>query len=155
GPGRPAADARPGCPLDPGRAAQRDARAPARADAARAAGARPDPGRAHQRGDRAAPGAVGEDGGPPRLGGAAGAAGVHEGRGDQEIWVAPGANVGNRSRSGRRAGLPTVMSRQAQTEEAPEMPLYMDIHSIDGGVAVDDVVKAHMADLQTQTKYDV
>ncbi|MEU7868870.1 DUF4242 domain-containing protein [Dactylosporangium sp. NPDC049140] len=35
------------------------------------------------------------------------------------------------------------------------MPLYMDIHSIDGGVAVDDVVKAHMADLQTQAKYDV
>jgi hypothetical protein len=35
------------------------------------------------------------------------------------------------------------------------MPLYMDIHSIDGGVSVDDVVKAHMADLQTQGKYDV
>jgi hypothetical protein len=35
------------------------------------------------------------------------------------------------------------------------MPLYMDIHSIEGGVAVDDVVKAHMADLQTQGKYDV
>ena len=35
------------------------------------------------------------------------------------------------------------------------MPLYMDIHSIDGGVTVDDVVKAHMADLQTQAKYDV
>jgi len=35
------------------------------------------------------------------------------------------------------------------------MPLYMDIHSIDGGVSVDDVVKAHMADLQTQSRYDV
>ena len=35
------------------------------------------------------------------------------------------------------------------------MPLYMDIHSIEGGVAVDDVVKAHMADLQTQAKHDV
>ncbi|WP_433218860.1 DUF4242 domain-containing protein [Dactylosporangium sp. CS-047395] len=35
------------------------------------------------------------------------------------------------------------------------MPLYMDIHSIDGGVAVDDVVKAHQADLRTQAKYDV
>jgi Protein of unknown function (DUF4242) len=35
------------------------------------------------------------------------------------------------------------------------MPLYMDVHTIDGGVAVDDVVKAHMADLQTQAKYDV
>ena len=35
------------------------------------------------------------------------------------------------------------------------MPLYMDVHSIEGGVSVDDVVKAHMADLQTQAKYDV
>jgi hypothetical protein len=35
------------------------------------------------------------------------------------------------------------------------MPLYMDIHSLAGGVAVDDVAKAHMADLQTQGKYDV
>ena len=35
------------------------------------------------------------------------------------------------------------------------MPLYMDVHNMDGGVAVDDVAKAHMADLQTQGKYDV
>jgi hypothetical protein len=35
------------------------------------------------------------------------------------------------------------------------MPLYMDVHLMDGGVAVDDVAKAHMADLQTQAKYDV
>ncbi|HET7388073.1 MAG TPA: DUF4242 domain-containing protein [Nocardioidaceae bacterium] len=35
------------------------------------------------------------------------------------------------------------------------MPLYMDVHSIDGGVTVDDVAKAHMADLQVQGKYDV
>jgi Protein of unknown function (DUF4242) len=35
------------------------------------------------------------------------------------------------------------------------MPLYMDVHTIDGGVAIDDVAKAHMADLQTQSKYDV
>ena len=35
------------------------------------------------------------------------------------------------------------------------MPLYMDIHSIEGGVSVDDVVKAHVADLQTQSRYDV
>ena len=35
------------------------------------------------------------------------------------------------------------------------MPLYMDVHRLDGGVAVDDVAKAHMADLQTQDKYDV
>ena len=35
------------------------------------------------------------------------------------------------------------------------MPLYMDVHSIDGGVSVDDVAKAHLADLQTQGAYDV
>lgn len=35
------------------------------------------------------------------------------------------------------------------------MPLYMDVHSIDGGVAMDDVVEAHKADLQTQAPYDV
>src|SRR5581483_11988 len=36
-----------------------------------------------------------------------------------------------------------------------DMPLYMDIHTIDGGVSVDDVAKAHAADLQTQGSYDV
>ena len=35
------------------------------------------------------------------------------------------------------------------------MPLYMDVHSIAGGVALDDVAKAHMADLQEQAKHDV
>ena len=35
------------------------------------------------------------------------------------------------------------------------MPLYMDVHTIDGGVKVDDVAKAHVADLQTQAAYDV
>ena len=35
------------------------------------------------------------------------------------------------------------------------MPLYMDIHKIDGGVAIDDVANAHLADLQTQGSYDV
>jgi hypothetical protein len=35
------------------------------------------------------------------------------------------------------------------------MPLYMDAHSIEGGVAADDVAKAHIADLQTQGEYDV
>ncbi|MEA2496233.1 MAG: hypothetical protein QOJ29_4144 [Thermoleophilaceae bacterium] len=35
------------------------------------------------------------------------------------------------------------------------MPLYMDVHTIDGGVSVDDVAKAHIADLQTQAAYDV
>ena len=35
------------------------------------------------------------------------------------------------------------------------MPLYMDVHTIADGVAVSDVAQAHMADLQTQGKYDV
>ena len=35
------------------------------------------------------------------------------------------------------------------------MPLYMDVHNIEGGVSVDDVAKAHEADLQTQGAHDV
>jgi hypothetical protein len=35
------------------------------------------------------------------------------------------------------------------------MPLYMDVHTISGGVAMDDVAKAHIADLHTQGRYDV
>ena len=35
------------------------------------------------------------------------------------------------------------------------MPLFMDVHEVDGGVAMDDVAKAHLADLQTQAPYDV
>lgn len=35
------------------------------------------------------------------------------------------------------------------------MPLYMDVHTIGGGVAVGDVAKAHLADLDTQGKYEV
>ena len=35
------------------------------------------------------------------------------------------------------------------------MPLFMDVHHLDGGVALGDVAKAHMADLQQQADYDV
>ena len=35
------------------------------------------------------------------------------------------------------------------------MPLYMDIHHMDGEVGVADVAKAHMADLETQDQYNV
>jgi uncharacterized protein DUF4242 len=35
------------------------------------------------------------------------------------------------------------------------MPLYMDVHHLDGPVSADDVAQAHMADLQVQDKYDV
>jgi hypothetical protein len=35
------------------------------------------------------------------------------------------------------------------------MPLYMDVHTINGGVNADDVAKAHIADLQAQGKHEV
>ena len=35
------------------------------------------------------------------------------------------------------------------------MPLYLDTHTMTGGVTAGDVAKAHMADLQTQGKYNV
>lgn len=35
------------------------------------------------------------------------------------------------------------------------MPLYMDVHTIDGGVGIDDVAKAHLADLETQSAHEV
>ena len=35
------------------------------------------------------------------------------------------------------------------------MTLFMDVHSIDGGVALKDVAQAHMADLQTQDQHGV
>jgi hypothetical protein len=35
------------------------------------------------------------------------------------------------------------------------MPLFMDVHSIDGGVSAEDVAGAHMRDLETQGKYQV
>lgn len=35
------------------------------------------------------------------------------------------------------------------------MPLYMDVHNIDGGVAAADVARAHEADLATQEHHGV
>jgi len=35
------------------------------------------------------------------------------------------------------------------------MPLFMDVHHMDGGVAVGDVAAAHMADLQEQSQHGV
>ncbi|MFL6105587.1 MAG: DUF4242 domain-containing protein [Marmoricola sp.] len=35
------------------------------------------------------------------------------------------------------------------------MPLFMDIHTIEGGVGIDDVAKAHQADLASQGDHDV
>jgi uncharacterized protein VirK/YbjX len=35
------------------------------------------------------------------------------------------------------------------------MSLFMDVHTLDGTIAIDDVAQAHQADLQTQGKHDV
>lgn len=35
------------------------------------------------------------------------------------------------------------------------MPLFMDVHTIEGGVGIDDVAQAHQADLAKQAGYDV
>jgi hypothetical protein len=35
------------------------------------------------------------------------------------------------------------------------MPLFMDVHEVAGGVSMDDVAKAHQADLAHQGRYDV
>jgi Protein of unknown function (DUF4242) len=35
------------------------------------------------------------------------------------------------------------------------VPLFMDVHEIAGGVAMDDVAKAHLDDLRTQSAHDV
>jgi hypothetical protein len=35
------------------------------------------------------------------------------------------------------------------------VPLFMDVHQIAGGVAIDDVATAHLADLQIQPAHDV
>ena len=35
------------------------------------------------------------------------------------------------------------------------MSLYMDVHTVDGEVCVEDVVRARLADLRTQPAYDV
>jgi hypothetical protein len=35
------------------------------------------------------------------------------------------------------------------------MPLFMDVHELEGGVGMDDVAKAHLADLRVQGEHDV
>src|SRR4051794_15537811 len=37
----------------------------------------------------------------------------------------------------------------------PEMALFMDVHHLDAGVTLDDVAKAHAADLEAQEGHDV
>ena len=35
------------------------------------------------------------------------------------------------------------------------MPLFMDVHNMEGGVSAEDVAKAHAADVETQTAHGV
>ena len=35
------------------------------------------------------------------------------------------------------------------------MPLFMDVHNMEGGVSAGDVAKAHQADLETQARHGV
>lgn len=35
------------------------------------------------------------------------------------------------------------------------MSLFMDVHTLEGGVAAEDVAEAHKADLETQARYGV
>ncbi len=35
------------------------------------------------------------------------------------------------------------------------MPMFMDVHTMDGGVGLDDAAQAHAADLKTQDEYRV
>ena len=35
------------------------------------------------------------------------------------------------------------------------MPLYLDVHTMEGAVSLDEVATAHLADLQTQGEHDV
>jgi Protein of unknown function (DUF4242) len=39
--------------------------------------------------------------------------------------------------------------------KGPSMPLFMDVHQIASGVAMDDVSRAHLADLQIQAVHNV
>ena len=41
------------------------------------------------------------------------------------------------------------------SEEEVPMSLFMDVHTIEGGVSAADVADAHMKDLETQGKYGV
>jgi hypothetical protein len=42
----------------------------------------------------------------------------------------------------------------AQRKEK-DVPLFMDVHNLEGGVSVEDVAKAHQADVETQSKHGV
>src|SRR3954453_4559701 len=49
----------------------------------------------------------------------------------------------------------TRPSKDRDVSEEHVMPLYMDVHHIEGGVKATDVAQAHEADLQVQGKHAV
>jgi hypothetical protein len=48
-----------------------------------------------------------------------------------------------------------VSGGDERAEEEAGMPLFMDVHTINGGVSIEAVAKAHAADLQLQADHDV
>jgi hypothetical protein len=46
-------------------------------------------------------------------------------------------------------------NRPTDTERDDKMPLYMDVHNLGAGVKLEDVAKAHQADLEHQDEHDV
>jgi hypothetical protein len=48
-----------------------------------------------------------------------------------------------------------IIATYALAERRSLVPLYMDVHNVDGGVSAADVAKAHQADVDTQEKHGV
>src|SRR6516225_4500813 len=54
-----------------------------------------------------------------------------------------------------RPGFPVRAETTSHNSGGPAMTLFMDTHTIDGPVSIDNVAKAHAADVQTQDAYGV
>ena len=73
---------------------------------------------------------------------------------------APGCNGSSAPRTvhlsgvARRCGA-SDEQLSVQSQGGPGMPLFMDVHTIEGGVTAEDVAQAHQADLETQGRYGV
>jgi hypothetical protein len=59
------------------------------------------------------------------------------------------------TRSAGAMGIELDDPRRAGRQEGTNMALFMDVHTIDGGVSADDVAGAHQADLATQDEFGV
>jgi hypothetical protein len=55
--------------------------------------------------------------------------------------------------TGQRCAVP--MGRTPTAGKDEEMPLFMDVHTLGGPVTIDDVAKAHAADVQAQSRFGV